>query len=57
LTVGITGSLLPFEFYELSRRLTPTGVIITLVNVAILWYLIAQLMYDRRQHPESTLVS
>ena len=43
LTVGITASLLPFEFYELSHRLTATGVIITLVNIAILWYLIVQL--------------
>jgi uncharacterized membrane protein (DUF2068 family) len=49
LTVGITGSLLPFEFYELFHRLTATGVIITLVNLAIMWYLIVQLMHDRNR--------
>ena len=46
LTVGITASLLPFEFYELSHRLTTTGVVIPLVNVAILWYLIVQIRQD-----------
>ena len=46
LTVGITASLLPFEFYELSHRLTTTGVVITLVNAAILWYLIVQIRQD-----------
>jgi uncharacterized membrane protein (DUF2068 family) len=50
LTVGITASLLPFEFYELFHRLTTAGVVITLVNVAILWYLVIQLMQDRRRH-------
>src|SRR6476661_2664464 len=43
LTVGITASLLPFEFYELFRLVTPIRVFITLVNLGILWYLIAQL--------------
>ena len=47
LTVGITASLLPFEFYELIHRLTTTGVVITLLNVAILWYLIVQIRHDR----------
>ena len=46
--VGITASLLPFEFYELCHRLTATGVIITVINILILWYLIVQLMKDRR---------
>jgi uncharacterized membrane protein (DUF2068 family) len=48
LTVGITASLLPFEFYELFHRLNTAGVAITLLNVAILWYLIVQLMHDRK---------
>ena len=47
LTVGITASLLPFEFYELFHRLTTTGIVITLLNVAILWYLIVQIRQDR----------
>jgi uncharacterized membrane protein (DUF2068 family) len=49
LTVGITASLLPFEFYELFHRLSTVGVGITLLNVAILWYLIVQLMRDRHR--------
>jgi uncharacterized membrane protein (DUF2068 family) len=49
LTVGITASLLPFEFYELFHRLTTVGVGITFLNVAISWYLIVQLMHDRRK--------
>lgn len=49
LTVGITASMLPFEFYELVHRLTPIRLSITLVNIAILWYLIVQLMHDRRE--------
>ena len=46
LTVGITASLLPLEFYELFHHLTATGVFITFVNIAILWYLVIQLMHD-----------
>jgi uncharacterized membrane protein (DUF2068 family) len=49
LTVGITGSLLPVEFYELFHHLTTAGVIITLVNVGIMWYLVVQLRHDRRK--------
>jgi uncharacterized membrane protein (DUF2068 family) len=53
LTVGITASLLPFEFYELYHRVTATGVAITVVNIAILWYLVVRIARDRRadQHP------
>jgi uncharacterized membrane protein (DUF2068 family) len=46
LTVGITASLLPFELYELSYRVTWTGVSITLANLAILGYLIVRLFRD-----------
>ena len=48
LTVGITASLLPFEFYELARRVTPSGIVITLLNLAILVYLVVRLFKDRR---------
>jgi uncharacterized membrane protein (DUF2068 family) len=47
--VLITGSLLPFEFYELSRRVTKTGVAITVVNIVILMYLVARLVRDRER--------
>jgi uncharacterized membrane protein (DUF2068 family) len=53
LTVGITASLLPLEFYELFHRLTAIGAIITLVNIAILWYLIVQLLHDRRRRMDA----
>jgi hypothetical protein len=43
LTVGITASLLPFEFYELYQRVTATGVSATVLNLAIVVYLIVRL--------------
>jgi hypothetical protein len=46
LTVGITASLLPFEFYELYRHVTVSGIVVTLVNIAILVYLIVRLYKD-----------
>jgi hypothetical protein len=49
LTVGITASLLPFEFYELYQRVTVSGVVVTLVNIAIVVYLIVRLFAGRRQ--------
>lgn len=49
LTVLITGSLLPFEFYELWQRVTKTGVAITVVNIAILVYLVVRLIQDRER--------
>jgi uncharacterized membrane protein (DUF2068 family) len=56
LTVGITASLLPFELYELTRRLTFTRAIIMAANLGILWYLIVQLSHDRSQHVNSQVV-
>lgn len=53
LTVGITASLLPFEFYELHRSVTTSGVTITVVNLVILVYLIFRLLKDR--HPSQRL--
>ena len=49
LTVAITASLVPFEFYELSRRVTRTGVVITLINIVVVIYLIMRLVRERRQ--------
>jgi uncharacterized membrane protein (DUF2068 family) len=49
LTVAITASLLPFEFYQLFHQLTPTSTFVTIVNIAILWYLIIRLIHDRRR--------
>jgi uncharacterized membrane protein (DUF2068 family) len=43
LTVIITGSLIPFEFYEDFRRLSLAKSLITIVNAACLWYLIRKI--------------
>ena len=42
-TVLITGSLLPFEIYELAHRLTVPRAAILALNAAILWYLVVRL--------------
>jgi uncharacterized membrane protein (DUF2068 family) len=49
LTVGITASLLPLEVYKLSQKLTISGVIVTLLNAAVVVYLIVRLFRDRRK--------
>src|SRR4051794_4806367 len=50
LTVGITASLLPFEFYELYQQVTATRVAVTLLNLAIVVYLIVRLYAHHRRH-------
>jgi uncharacterized membrane protein (DUF2068 family) len=47
-TVIVTGSFIPIEVYELTRRLTWARLVLLGVNVAVVWYLIAVL-----RHPES----
>jgi uncharacterized membrane protein (DUF2068 family) len=47
LTIGITSSLLPLEFYELYSEITATRVAITLVNMAIVVYLIVRVARRR----------
>ena len=47
-TVIVTGSFVPIEVYELTRRLTWARLVLLVVNVAVVWYLIAVL-----RHPES----
>ncbi len=48
LTVVITASLLSFEFYELAHRVTLSGIVITLLNLAILVYLVVRLIKNHR---------
>lgn len=48
LTVGITASLLPFEIYHLARKVTVMGVIVSLANLAVVIYLVARLVAERR---------
>ena len=48
LTVIATALLVPLEIYEIVRRTTPVRIGALVVNVAIVWYLIARL---RRRTP------
>lgn len=42
-TVIVTGSFIPLELYELTRRFSAPRVIVLAINVAIVWYLVAVL--------------
>ena len=54
-TVGITASLLPVEFYELFHKPRATSIVITILNIGILWYLIVRLRLDRRRRSGSLM--
>jgi len=41
-TMIVTGSFLPFEVYELSRRVTAARCMVVAINLAVLLYLIAR---------------
>jgi uncharacterized membrane protein (DUF2068 family) len=43
LTVVATGALVPLEVYEIARHRTWTRLAVLVVNIAIVWYLIARL--------------
>jgi uncharacterized membrane protein (DUF2068 family) len=53
LTVVITASLLPFEFYELYCEVTVPRVIVMVVNIAVVFYLVARLYRGRRDERRS----
>lgn len=42
-TVVTTGGLIPLEIFELARHFTVTKLVVTLINVLIVWYLVARL--------------
>ena len=46
-TVLVTGSFVPLEAYELTRRFTAVRLVVLLVNVAIVVYLIARIRRRR----------
>lgn len=57
-TVVITGSLLPFEIWELHKRFTGERVAVLVINAAIVVYLIARLVKEKkepRQEPEGPM--
>lgn len=47
-TVVLTASLIPFEIYAIAQRVTIVKIIVTLLNVAIVIYLIARLWRERQ---------
>jgi uncharacterized membrane protein (DUF2068 family) len=49
LTVVATGTLIPFELYELARRVTPVRAAALVVNVAAVVYLVYQLRRRARR--------
>lgn len=42
LTIVTTGGLIPFEVYEMARHFTVTRLVVTVTNVAIVWFLVVQ---------------
>jgi uncharacterized membrane protein (DUF2068 family) len=54
IVVGVTSSLLPFELYEFAQRPSLIRAGVLLVNAAILAYLIAVLIRERRFRVKNT---
>jgi uncharacterized membrane protein (DUF2068 family) len=54
IVVGLTGSLLPFELYEFAQRPGPIRAGVLLANAAILAYLTAVLIRERRHRDGKT---
>ena len=48
LTIIVTGSLIPLEFWEQWVRPSFGKTTLIIVNVAIVWYLVARVLYERR---------
>ena len=47
-TIITTASLMPLEIYELVERVSAAKILVLIVNAAIVWYLVAKVMRDRR---------
>jgi uncharacterized membrane protein (DUF2068 family) len=47
-TVLVTGSFIPLELYELTRRFTATRLTLIGVNVVVVWYLVHHLRHRAR---------
>ncbi len=52
LVIVATGSLIPFEIYEIARKFTPVRVTLFVLNIAIVIYLIITLRKDRRERSQ-----
>jgi uncharacterized membrane protein (DUF2068 family) len=41
-TIVTTGGLIPLEIYELTKHFTVTKLVVTFINVLIVWFLVAR---------------
>jgi len=48
-TIIVTGSFLPVEVYLMTQHLTAVRVVVTLVNIGIVWYLVAHRLGERKR--------
>jgi uncharacterized membrane protein (DUF2068 family) len=55
-TVIVTGSLVPFEIYELYHHPTPVKVLVLIINLAVVAYLIFRITHEPR-HAQSRKVA
>jgi uncharacterized membrane protein (DUF2068 family) len=49
LTVIATSALVPFEIYEIARKVNPLKVAVLVVNLGFVAYLVVKLRQERRQ--------
>jgi len=48
-TIIVTGSFLPIEVYLMAQHFTAVRVLATLVNIGIVWYLVAHRLGERKR--------
>ena len=48
-TIIVTGSFIPIEVHLMTQHLTPERIGATLVNIGIVWYLVAHRLAERRR--------
>jgi len=52
-TIIATGALIPVEMYETFSHASAAKLLVIAINIAVVWYLIARLVRDRRGNKES----
>src|SRR5690349_14971776 len=52
ITIISTASLLPFEIYEIVKRVSAPRIVILLANIAIVVYLVMEVRRTAKTHPE-----
>ncbi len=48
-TIITTAGLIPLEVYEIVEHVTAIKILVLIVNIAIVWYLVAKVIGDRRE--------